>query len=131
MVMLTVGTLMELEPRLSADWSVESGPDGIRRQPRGRGTRVSHLASAVVAQLDDDTLAELAMRLAPFLPRSERPDHDGWLSTRQAARYLGVTPNALHKLTAARAIPFAQDTPGAKCWFRRSELDAWRRGELR
>ena len=92
---------------------------------------MSTFAAAVVAQLDDEALAELAIRLAPFLPRSAPTDHDRWLSTRDAARYLSVTPNALHKLTAARAIPFEQDGPGARCWFRRSELDAWRRGELR
>ena len=42
-----------------------------------------------------------------------------------------MTPNALHKLTGPGAIPFAQDTPGGKCWFLRSELDAWRRGDGR
>jgi excisionase family DNA binding protein len=91
---------------------------------------VSQLAAALVAQLDDDSLAELAARLAPFLPRPEPAEGDCWLNTRQAAEYVGISPNALHKLTAARAIPFQQDRPGAKCWFRRSELDAWRRGGL-
>ncbi len=89
---------------------------------------VSDLASALIAQLDDDVLAELATRLAPFLPRLNGSDEDRWLSTREAARYLGITANALHKLTAARAIPFEQEAPNAKCWFRRSELDEWRRG---
>jgi hypothetical protein len=91
---------------------------------------MSHLAAALIAQLDDDALAELAARLAPFLPRPEPIEGDRWLDTRQAAGYLGMTPNALHELTASRAIPFEQDGPGAKCWFRRSELDAWRRGQL-
>jgi excisionase family DNA binding protein len=89
---------------------------------------VSELASALIAQLDDDALAELATRLAPFLPRPNGSHEDRWLSTREAATYLGITANALHKLTAARAIPFEQEAPNAKCWFRRSELDAWRRG---
>jgi excisionase family DNA binding protein len=88
------------------------------------------LAAALLAQLDDDALAELAARLAPFLPRSGAADEDRWFSTRQAAEYLGISANALHKLTAARAIPFEQERPGAKCWFRRSELDAWRRGAV-
>ena len=88
------------------------------------------LAAALLAQLDDDALAELAVRLAPFMPRPEPADQDAWLTTREAAKYLGVTPNALHKLTAARAIPFEQDAPGAKCWFRKAELDAWRRGTI-
>jgi excisionase family DNA binding protein len=89
---------------------------------------MSHLASALIAQFDDDALAELAERLAPFLPQPTTPESDRWLGTREAAEYLGLTANALHKLTAARAIPFQQDGPGARCWFRREELDAWRRG---
>ena len=91
---------------------------------------MTHLAAALLAQLDDEALAELAARLAPFLPSSEATNEDRWLSTRQAADHLGISPNALHKLTAARAIPFEQERPGAKCWFRRSELDAWRRGTV-
>ena len=91
---------------------------------------MTQLATALIAQLDDDALAELAARLVPFLPRPEPAGGDRWLNTRQAAEYLGISPNALHKLTAARAIPFEQERPRAKCWFRRSELDAWRRRGL-
>jgi hypothetical protein len=55
---------------------------------------------------------------------------DGWLATRRAAEHLGITPNALHKLTASRLIAFEQDGPGCRCWFKRSDLDRWRqRGE--
>jgi hypothetical protein len=54
--------------------------------------------------------------------------HDDWLDAKRAAAHIGVTVNALHKLTAARSIPFEQDGPGCKCWFRRSDLDQWRRG---
>lgn len=74
-------------------------------------------------------LRELAEALAPLLTAPDEKPLDGWLTTRQAADHLGVTLNALHKLTAARAIPFEQDGPGCKCWFRRSDLDAWRAGQ--
>src|SRR5438132_9983965 len=37
---------------------------------------------------------------------------DAWLDARSAASYLGLTRTALHKLTAARTIPFEQDGPG-------------------
>jgi hypothetical protein len=40
--------------------------------------------------------------------------------------HLGITTNGLHKLTASRSIPFEQDGPNCRCWFKRSELDAWR-----
>ena len=85
------------------------------------------LALAVVDALDDAGLELLAERLAPYLPQP-KVHEDRWLSTADAAAYLGLTRNALHKLTAARAIPFAQDRAGGKLWFLRSELDAWRRG---
>jgi hypothetical protein len=43
---------------------------------------MSQLAAALIAQLDDDALAELAARLAPFLPRAEPAEGDRWLNTR-------------------------------------------------
>lgn len=70
----------------------------------------------------------VAERVAALLGDQHAAQSDRWMSTKDAAVYLGLTPNALHKLTAARSIPFAQDTPGGKCWFLRSDLDAWRRG---
>jgi excisionase family DNA binding protein len=88
---------------------------------------VSALGTALLDSLDESTLQELAERLAPYLPRNEsdaRPND--WLDTKGAAAYLGITTNALHKLTSARQIPFEQDGPGCKCYFKRSELDAWR-----
>jgi hypothetical protein len=80
----------------------------------------------------DQALTRLAERLAPFLTArqadgSGAPEDDGWLSTADAAKYIGITANALHKLTAARAIDFEQSAPGCKCWFRRSVRDAYRR----
>jgi len=84
------------------------------------------LARALLAELDGEALRELAELLRPLLTL-EQADDDRWMGTRDAAAYLGLTPNALHKLTAAREIPFSQDTAGGKCWFLRSELDAWRR----
>jgi excisionase family DNA binding protein len=51
---------------------------------------------------------------------------DRWMTTSQAAGYLGISVGSLHKLTAAREVPFSQDRPGGRCYFKRSELDAWR-----
>jgi len=84
---------------------------------------------ALLADLDPEDLRELAERLAPFLPPPAAPTPDRWLTTREAAEYLGMSVPALHRLTAERAIPFEQDGPGAKCYFKRSELDDWRRSE--
>jgi excisionase family DNA binding protein len=103
-----------------------------RRRIRASGVTAPGIAAALVAELDDAALDTLAERLAPRLARRlpvAAPEPDGWLDTKGAASYLGITTNALYKLTAARAIPFEQDGPGCKCWFKRSDLDAWRRCE--
>jgi helix-turn-helix protein len=88
---------------------------------------MSALSRALLDDLGPDELADLADRLAPFL-RPMATTHDGWLDTMAAAAHLGISIHALHRLTAERAIPFSQASPGAKCYFRRSDLDAWRQG---
>ena len=88
---------------------------------------MSALARALLADLTSDELRWLADELAPYLPdRSSRGASDAWLNSRQAAEHLGLSVHALHRLTSARQVPFHQDGPGCRCWFRRAELDAWR-----
>jgi hypothetical protein len=92
---------------------------------------VSDLAAALIETLDDHALDALAERLAPHLAErlaSERADdgEDRWMTTAEAAGYVGMSTNALHKLTSARQVPFDQRAAGCRCYFRRSELDAWR-----
>lgn len=88
----------------------------------------SELATLVIdaARSDAALAADLAAVLRPHL-QHEQPAATGWMTTREAAVYLGLTVAALHRLTAARAIPFEQDAPNGKCWFNRADLDAWRR----
>jgi len=92
---------------------------------------VSDLAAALLEALDDDALDRLAERLRPRLAGSlaagTGPEPDRWLTTREAAGYIGRPTNAMHRLTAGRAIPVSQDGLGARCYFRRSDLDAWMR----
>jgi excisionase family DNA binding protein len=91
---------------------------------------VTDLARLLLDSLDGDALDALAVELAPRirarLVAEAKPPEDAWMGSSDAARYLGMTRQALYKLTSARAIPFTQDTPGGRCWFRRSELDRWR-----
>lgn len=54
---------------------------------------------------------------------------DGWMTSADAAAYLGLTRAALDKLCASRVVPFEQDKPGGKRWFKRADLDDWRRGQ--
>lgn len=86
------------------------------------------LANLVIdaARADAAVAADLAAVLRPHL-QHEQPAA-GWMASREAAAYLGLTLAALHRLTAARAIPFEQDAPGGKCWFNRTDIDTWRRG---
>jgi excisionase family DNA binding protein len=88
------------------------------------------LGRALLASLDDGALDELATRLAPMLagklPTAERVVADKWLTAREAAAYLGLTLDALHKRTRRRSIPAVQESAGGKLYFLRSELDRWR-----
>jgi hypothetical protein len=88
----------------------------------------AELAALVVeaARSDERLAADLAAVLQPHLPQQEQAAV-GWMDSHKAAAYLGLTVSALHRHTAERSIPFSQDKRGAKCWFNRADLDAWRR----
>ena len=83
--------------------------------------------ASLSVQLDDATVRHLAEQLAPLVAEHLRRagDEDRWLDSREAAAYIGRSLSALHKLTAARQIPFEQAKPGGKCYFRKSALHAW------
>ena len=74
-----------------------------------------------------ERLAELrAAQLAGKISTATEPD--GWLDSRRAAEYLGTSPNALRKATAAGRIEHEQLVPNGKLWFRREALDRSRYG---
>jgi excisionase family DNA binding protein len=73
-------------------------------------------------------LADLVVdRLIERTEAHRTNDVGAWLDARTAAEYLGVHRDTLRKLAAQRAIPTHQDGPGCKLYFRRDELDEWRR----
>ena len=78
--------------------------------------------------LGDDALEALADAVAHRLAERQAPAADGWMDTRAAADHLGLSTHALYRLVARREIPYSQDGPGAKCYFKRSALDAWQAG---
>jgi excisionase family DNA binding protein len=90
-----------------------------------------HAAGSSLFDALIDQLAErVAERLAAVTSRSharEQGDTDEWLDSRHAAEYLGVHRDTLRKLAAERAIQSEQDGPNCKLYFRRSDLDSWRR----
>jgi excisionase family DNA binding protein len=110
---------------------LELGPRHPRVQPNELDTSSG---DAVAANLIDALISQLADRLAERLaaaanlsPLHEPHGEDEWLDSRHAAEYLGVHRDTLRKLAAERAIPTEQDGPSCKLYFRRSDLDSWRR----
>ena len=81
-----------------------------------------HLIESLIAQLADRVATVVLARL----DAGDGADAD-WLDSRHAADYLGVHRDTLRKLAAERAIPSEQDGPGCKLFFRRADLDVWRR----
>ena len=72
-------------------------------------------------------LADLVVRrLIDCTEDAKRPEEE-WLDARGAAAFLGIHRDTLRKLAAERAVPVHQDGPGCKLYFRRDELDKWRR----
>jgi len=88
---------------------------------------LSDLAAALLDALDDHALDRLVERLVPRLEhRLAGSAEDAWLDSTAAAVHLGISRHALHRLTSERRLPFAQDQPGSRCYFKRSDLDQWR-----
>ena len=78
----------------------------------------------------DELLAQLAdLVAARVIDRLARQDTAGdeWLDTRGESEYLGIHRDSLRRRAAERAIPAEQAGAGCKLFFRRSDLDAWRR----
>jgi hypothetical protein len=105
---------------------------GVRGNPR----LASELATALLASPDTREAVRSALTLALADPAiatdiagrlGER--EDGWLDVRRAARYLGISAARLHHLVADRDLVRHQSSEGAKLWFLKSELDAYRRGD--
>jgi excisionase family DNA binding protein len=84
--------------------------------------------SALTVQLDDASLdrlaAAVATRVSALLPD---PAADGWLDSREAAAHLRIHYSTLKERAAAGELPAHQDAPGGPLYFKRSELDEYRR----
>jgi excisionase family DNA binding protein len=73
-------------------------------------------------------LADLVVdRLIQRNTASTAEDTGEWLDARGAADYLGMHRDTLRKLAAQHAVPAHQDGPRCKLYFRKDELDEWRR----
>jgi excisionase family DNA binding protein len=85
---------------------------------------------AVALSLFEQVVDRLAERVAALIAErmggTDKNDVE-WFDSRRAAEYLGVHRDTLRKLAAERAIPSEQEGAGCKLYFRRVDLDAWRR----
>lgn len=79
--------------------------------------------------IPDELLEQLAERILERLEQRHAstadPPASPWLTFAQACAYLGLSRNALYKLTAARAIPCRKKQGGQGLRFHRDELDQW------
>jgi excisionase family DNA binding protein len=76
--------------------------------------------------IPDQLLEEIVERVLERLP--EREPQDEYLSTEEAASYLGVARGTLHNLRS-EVIPFSQPGgKGGRRHYRRSDLDAYMQG---
>lgn len=97
----------------------------------------SALLLEMVRSASDAVKAEIVRLLQPELVRviesigAANAPADAWMDLNKASAYADITTDAMHKHTAAKFVPFAQDVAGGKCWFKRSGIDAWRRGDWR
>ena len=77
--------------------------------------------------LNDATVEAIAERVASIL--AEQPRAEGseswpeWMSVETAARYLDVSPERVRKLQGRGELPFHQEGPRCRVFFRRSDLD--------
>jgi excisionase family DNA binding protein len=108
--------------------------EALQRQVELRQARKGLVDAGHEGSLVDALLNELAARVAEKLAasvsqlRGAQPFRDDeWFDSRHAAEYLGVHRDTLRKLAAERAMPSEQDGPNCKLYFRRTDLDAWRR----
>jgi excisionase family DNA binding protein len=82
--------------------------------------------SDLVVMLTRDDLEELITCAVQKALAAQEPDR--WLCTREAADYLGLSPDTLRRRAAEGRITAEQDTDGGKLWFRLSELRGYREG---
>lgn len=78
--------------------------------------------------IPDELIEQLAQQILERLDQRQAatdPPTFPWLTLNQACTYLGLSRNALYKLTAARAIPCHKKQGGQGLRFHRDELDQW------
>jgi excisionase family DNA binding protein len=89
---------------------------------------MTSIAAALLAELDDSALDELAERLAPRLAARlvSTQDSRPWLNAEQAAEYLTCSRERLYDLVQLHKLEPCRD--GRRLVFKRTDLDAYLTG---
>jgi excisionase family DNA binding protein len=88
------------------------------------------ISRELVLSVPGELVEAIAQRVAELV---NQPDTNAatpaspWLTFGQACDYLGLSRDALYKLTAAKAIPCRKKQGGQGLRFHRHELDEWMR----
>jgi excisionase family DNA binding protein len=75
----------------------------------------------------DQLAARVADQITARLAAVNEPLADQWLDSRGAAAYLGISRDTVRRLAAEGSLPTEQASANCKLYFRRSDLDKWRR----
>jgi len=80
-------------------------------------------------KLSEEFAEQIAFRVSELLLETVTPGSldSPWFDVDGACAYLGLSTNALYKLSAAGAIPCRKKAGGQGLRFHRDELDSWMR----
>jgi len=84
--------------------------------------------NGILDLLLDQLAARVAAQIAAKLAAADATPANQWLDSRSAAEYLNISRDSVRRLAAEGTLPTEQAGTNCKLYFRRSDLDAWRRG---
>jgi excisionase family DNA binding protein len=77
-----------------------------------------------VLSIKIDGLEEFVQEKIDQALAARTPEPDGWIDSKDAAAYLGITLASLHNLVSSGKLP-RHGEPGTRLRFRREDLDAY------
>ena len=83
--------------------------------------------NAILDLILDQLAARVADRIAAKLATADAAPADQWLDSRSAAEYLNISRDSVRRLAAEGSLTTEQAGANCKLYFRRSDLDRWRR----
>src|SRR5689334_16585640 len=95
---------------------------------KGASDGACAMSPTITLSIDGNQLKELAVLIAELVAvelRVSADERTPWLTTKQAAEYLCLSADGIHRLTGAGVIPHVKIS--GRCLFNRYELDDWLR----